>query len=383
MKLAEVTLSGTTGNDTLTGSYGAEDVVFVDGLDGDDLIFVVGGYYLDIDAGAGNDTVAAMLGAGANRDVGLDGGAGDDLIQVSGSSEFVQIESGDGNNIILLDVASIDYTAPSDPNARPSLLDVFGGTGDDAVIGKVNVVVGGPLMQTIDTKAGDDMINLQLTANEGVDSFIKTGTGDDVVRLDYSLDSDLALDQGPILQAKLGDGDDAIYVGKGMTTAQNGSFTIFGQNGDDLIRIEGNVSSFILGGAGDDRIVFSTKKGSYLSDSAGGAGNDVFVAGLSLDSFGGGAGADVFVFGNAAKANFDQIFDFRHGVDRIDLSRFMGDATFVGAKKFSGDGAEVRFAMDKNDFLALSGDVNGDGKADWKISFNSNNAVVTASDLIL
>jgi Ca2+-binding RTX toxin-like protein len=375
MKLAEVTLSGTTGNDTLTGSYGAEDVVVVDGLDGDDLIFVVGGYTLDIDAGAGNDTVVAMLGDGCESTT-FDSGAGDDLIQISGGAESAFLYGGIGDDTILLEIETLVAQ-------HGTYSELYGGAGDDVIVGKVSVVAGGRYTQDINTADGDDLIDLRIAANDQSSTWINTGSGNDVVRLDYTFGAGMGSEGLPSLETKLGDGDDVVIAKNLLNGTANVSITILGQGGDDLIRIEGNATSLISGGEGDDRIVLSTKSGSFLSNSAGGAGNDVFVAGLSNDSFGGGAGADVFVFGNAAKANGDQIFGFRHGVDRIDLSRFMEDATFVGAKKFSGEGAEVRFAVDKDDFLVLSGDVNGDGKADWKLYFASSNAVVTASDLIL
>jgi Ca2+-binding RTX toxin-like protein len=206
MKLAEVTLSGTTGNDTLTGSYGAEDYVVVDGLDGDDVIFVVGCYTLIVDAGAGNDTLVAALGDDQDReDFLMYGGSGDDLLQVNGASVTTIIDGGLGDDTILLDVM----------NVAPELfttITISGGAGNDSVVGKLKVLAGGDFWQTISTGSGDDLISLQLSVNYNVRTEIETGAGNDVVRLSYSLESELPSARWPHLDADLGDGDDVIVA---------------------------------------------------------------------------------------------------------------------------------------------------------------------------
>jgi Ca2+-binding RTX toxin-like protein len=372
--LAEVTLSGTTGADTLTGAYGVEDIVTVNGLEGDDLIYIAGGHDVGMNGGLGHDTMVAALSGGENSFAGLYGGAGNDILQASGFQEHLAIAGEDGSDTVLLDLRGSSTT-------ERSILNIDMGSGDDVIVGTYKSADATENSdQSFDLGTGNDVVNMHFDLGVRTWIEVNSGKGDDVVRWSFAIDPELAQTDRINVWAYLGEGDDVLICDTRISGKAD--VHVYGQDGDDLIRITGNAQSLVSGGAGDDRIVFDTKSNNYLTNSTGGAGNDVFVAGLSMDTFGGGAGADVFVFGSAAKASGDQIVGFRHGVDRIDLSRFMEDATFVGAKKFSGDGPEIRFATDKQDFTYLSGDVNGDGKVDWKVLVTSNGAV-TASDLIL
>lgn len=55
----------------------------------------------------------------------------------------------------------------------------------------------------------------------------------------------------------------------------------------------------------------------------GGDGNDTIIGGMGQDGMWGGSGADVFVFNRVTDSTIakpDLIFDFRRGVDKIDLT---------------------------------------------------------------
>ncbi|HEX2725657.1 MAG TPA: M10 family metallopeptidase [Beijerinckiaceae bacterium] len=162
-----------------------------------------------------------------------------------------------------------------------------------------------------------------------------------------------------------------------------GGFTI--ANGADI--------EDAVGGAGADAItgneLANRLKGLGGNDTLRGVdGADVLCGGAGSDSLWGGQGDDDFVFaalsdtGVGAKAR-DVIRDFQHFHDDIDLrsidanSNLGGDQDFrfVGASAFSRSAGELRFAGG-----LLSGDVNGDGKADLEISIL--NAVLTRDDLI-
>lgn len=109
----------------------------------------------------------------------------------------------------------------------------------------------------------------------------------------------------------------------------------------------------------------------------GGRGNDVFT---------GNGGNDIFVFNDVGGA--DRITDFTRGSDKIDLS---GMDAIAGTGKndaftFLGDGAFTKHAGELHTQLSgsswiLSGDVNGDGLADFSINLGT--AHVTSSDIYL
>lgn len=147
---------------------------------------------------------------------------------------------------------------------------------------------------------------------------------------------------------RAGRGDDAVLGGDGADTLEGsaGRDELSGGAGADTL-VGGADDDRLLGGAGDDRL-------------AGGAGRDVLT---------GGPGKDVFVFDKTALAAVDRITDFRRG-DVIDLSAIDADATargnqafdFIGAKAFSGEAGELRYAGG-----LLLGDIDGDREAELTI----------------
>ena len=137
---------------------------------------------------------------------------------------------------------------------------------------------------------------------------------------------------------------------------------------DDLIGTR--FGDTIAGRAGNDTL-------------AGGAGNDVITGGTGVDRMAGGGGADVFVFATAAEAGtlalHDTISDFTHLSDRLDLSAIQAGQAFIGAAGFSNLAGQVRYDVASG---LLTGDLNGDGVADYAIEL-TNHAAITGADLIL
>jgi serralysin len=167
-----------------------------------------------------------------------------------------------------------------------------------------------------------------------------------------------------------GHGDDAIY-------GADGDDVLYGGDGNDGGTIVGYFDLLwrggLYGGEGNDRI-------------DGGAGNDLVDGGLGTDHLRGGGDSDVFQFNQIADSMpgsaRDIIYDFsRAEGDQIDLSAIdarinkLGDQPFkfIGKKQFDDKAGELRFAKQK-----LSGDVDGDGKADFQIKVVDVNRIFKA-----
>ena len=152
--------------------------------------------------------------------------------------------------------------------------------------------------------------------------------------------------------------------------------------------LSGNgLANAIFGGNGNDRL-------------RGRGGNDVLVGGIGMDVQTGGNGADTFRFtatgDTRAGAARDRITDFNAGspgtsVDKIDLrpidSRIevVGNQafSFIGTAAFSGISGQLRITL-KGTTTIVSGDVNGDSIADFRIALLNVNdlANLTAIDFV-
>lgn len=143
-----------------------------------------------------------------------------------------------------------------------------------------------------------------------------------------------------------------------VITGTDLSDTISGGQGTDLI----------YGGIGSDHIY-------------GGSGKDVLVGGTGQDFLYGGSGNDTFVYNEAADAGMgkmaDVIGDFKSGQDKIDLHAFMAGGHFIGSAALTaGEGMAVSYNHTTG---VISGDLNGDGVADFQITL-ANHAAILASD---
>ena len=150
----------------------------------------------------------------------------------------------------------------------------------------------------------------------------------------------------------------------------------------------GNAGGNILsGGWGEDRIV-------------GKGGDDVIIGGPRPDELVGDGGRDTFVYNavtdsRAGREARDFINGFTHGIDVIDLSLIDANArttdineafTFIGQQPFSGkwgaSAGELNYAQYGGNWNIISGDVDGDGRADFQIFVNLTHWM-TGSDFIL
>jgi hypothetical protein len=146
--------------------------------------------------------------------------------------------------------------------------------------------------------------------------------------------------------------------------------TVFGRDGHDTI----------LGLGGDDILY-------------GDGGNDTLNGGAGADRLFGGLGKDQFVYNAATESGVaapDSIADFsRSQGDRINLSAIDANANaalnqafaFIGAAAFSKVAGQLRFEQAAGSTF-VSGDVDGDGAADFSIRLDGL-IPLTASDFVL
>ena len=171
------------------------------------------------------------------------------------------------------------------------------------------------------------------------------------------------------------------YVGTRFGDTMSGGFgndALVGAAGNDILSGgQGNDTQF--GGQGNDTLF----GGTGIDRLSGGGGNDWLIGGTGADRMAGGAGADTFVFASATEAGtaatHDRISDFTPGSDRLDLAAIQAGQTFIGAAGFGNVAGQVRYDVASG---LLSGDLNGDGVADYVIEL-TNLAAITAADLIL
>lgn len=272
---------------------------------------VQGSDYSDLFVGSAYDDV--IVGNGGQDT--LFGGDGDDSID--GGAGADRLDGGDGNDAL------------SGGGQADSL---YGGEGDDLLDGGA----GGDLLNG---GAGDDT-----AVGGGGNDTLKGGTGNDLLAGDHGHD-----------ELSGGAGNDTLEGGAGHDTLDGGL-------GHDLL-VGGGGNDLLVGGAGNDTL-------------EGGAGQDTLEGGNGKDLLIGGAGADTFVFGPVAKLGSlnDTIADFSSAQgDKIDVSGLAGliddggDFAFIGHKvAFGGVAGELR-SREKDGDTVLFGDLDGDGKADFKI----------------
>ncbi|MFB2530578.1 M10 family metallopeptidase C-terminal domain-containing protein [Paracoccus sp. p3-h83] len=248
--------------------------------------------------------------------------------------------------------------------------------------------VGG--QDTIYGMGGDDYV-----LSKGGNDWVDGGTGNDTV--------------------DAGNGQDTVYGGAGndLLNGQNGHDFLSGMDGNDILNggsgsdsLTGDAGADVLdGGADSDRlwggdgndIVLGGDGCDYLM---GEAGNDVLTGGMGRDVMSGGSGCDTFVFKSAAEIgnanwcndNRDRITDFVSGQDKIDLSAIDANSlcggnqsfNYIGGWCFSGWGwssswsaGELRYSCG-----VLSGDLNGDGCADFQLVLEGN-PCLRPTDIIL
>lgn len=184
-----------------------------------------------------------------------------------------------------------------------------------------------------------------------------------------------------------GSGADRLYGGAGNDTLWGGSGgdRLSGGTGND--RLSGGTGNDTLdGGSGDD----SLSGGPGRDTLSGGTGADRLTGGTGADQLTGGGGADTFIFGSLADTTGDTIRDFARGQgDRIQLTGIDANENrggnqafaFIGTQGFHGVAGELRYQIGSAT-TAISGDTDGDGASDFRISLTGRMTLTEDSFLL-
>jgi len=164
-----------------------------------------------------------------------------------------------------------------------------------------------------------------------------------------------------------------------------------GGNGGDLLDFSQVVlvgGNFVMDGSYGNDTITGTAGADTIK---GGADRDRLIGGLGADQLTGGRGCDVFIFNSVgelglAPGSRDIITDFVSQVDKIDLFYLDADLNtagnqsflYIGAAAFAGLAGELRLANQ-----VLSGDINGDGQADFSLGLPGVSALLATTDLRL
>jgi serralysin len=243
---------------------------------------------------------------------------------------------------------------------------IDGGAGNDQIVaGDGNdTLIGGLGDDQIDGGAGDDLV----MGGIGDNDVLTGGTGNDT--LSY-------VDSASAVTASLADG---VATAAGGTDLISGFETLIGSRYADLL----------TGGASTDRLVGDNGNDQLWGGGGedlleGGSGLDKLTGGAGQDRLSGGASGDQFIFavaGDSAVGAADLILDFSQAEkDKIVFDHmFVGRASFIGDAVFSGHTGELRYDLSGAD-LIVSGDIDGDGTADFQIQLIGTQAI-TAGDFL-
>jgi Ca2+-binding RTX toxin-like protein len=306
---------------------------------------------------------------------------------------------------------------------------LHGGAGDDILIGGNSndylfgyggddVLDGGNGADIMQGGDGDDILlggsgNDRLEGGAGTNTLVG-GAGDDTYVLAYGSTNTIS-DSGGLYDTLVTTGDTDLndYAGTGIeyfsvsqTYQGQRGITVTGTDGDDHISGSGSGITFDAG-AGNDVLTGADQSSEIY---IGGLGKDIMDSGpkdLGPPWWGQHSGADRFDFltpeDSAVGAERDVIYNFLQsdspGSDRINLGYMDANANiagnqafvFIADAEFTGTAGELRveyvdFADDALDYNLVSGDVDGDGVADFEIEVHTqfpNRLLTPLYDIIL
>ena len=396
----DMTLNGSTGNETLEGksgddrlySYAGNDTLI--GNDGNDRLY--GGYGDDVlNGGSGDD----QLFGEADDDI-LNGGDGDD--RLTGGEGADILRGGNGNDIYVLDdeldiiqdggsssdkdqiivrFEVLTYTLPDSITDLTLSSSVFNGVGNP----KSNTITGNSSSNEINGLSGNDTLNGgsgedTLTGGSGIDA-LYGGSGADTLYGGSGIDTLTGGSGSDDLFG--GSSTDNLHGGSGKDTLTGGSGTdtLFGGSGKDTL-YGGKSADEMYGGSGKDTLYGGTgadilnggsrddtlEGGSGRDTLAGGSGGDTLTGGSGNDSLLGGSGVDTLTGGSGndsltggsgndifqinTGSGRDLITDYKSGKDSIKLLNNISESDLT----FSYSGGDTRITYN-DDLLAIVEDI--------------------------
>jgi len=275
-------------------------------LGGKDLIFSLKENGVDIDAGAGDDTVYALEGENV-----LNGGYGNDIVSVTVAPQdgrgLDTLYGGVGNDVLYSgDKSAVLYGDDIDATARISSENygdtITGGAGADSIVGGFgnDSILGGGGNDSI--SGGDD------------NDTIYGGSGDD------------SLDGGAGTNLLSGEkGNDVYYVNANARSTIKEEYN----GGTDSVYVSG-VSSYTLGKEIEKLVLQSSSaamlQGNELNNViTGNAGSDTITGGKGDDTLDGGAGLDTYKFTRGF--GHDTIIDSRASIPPLDADLYQIDSS--------------------------------------------------------
>ncbi|MEA3036794.1 MAG: hypothetical protein QOH04_2571 [Sphingomonadales bacterium] len=408
-------LVGTSGNDIITGTP-----------NGDFFMLQQGGNDIAVGLGGGD---AFYFGAALTAADQVNGGGGKDILAIQGNYS-AGLTLGAAN---LVGVESLAVLSHSDNrfgggSANPysynlTTVEANVAAGQQLIVNAANLeagenltfngsaetdgtffIYGGKGIDTLTGGAGADVFFFAEDGRFGPGDHVDGGAGQDilVLRGNYSITL-TGTEIVHIETVSLMSGSDARFYAPGTpfsydittsdATVAAGETLTF--NGATL----GATETFHFNGSAETDGAFRLFGGAADDVLVGGSGNDLLYGGLGADTLTGGAGADVFRYQSTAEsggAAIDHIQDFTLG-DIIDLSRIDADTTQAGDQAFSfmsgattftgaGHAGELIAVNNGGGIWTVSGDVNGDGAADFQIVVNvadSGTHSLTSGDFFL
>ena len=358
---------GNAGNNVLTGD------------DGNDIL--AGGAGIDIlNGGTGNDS--------------MNGGLGSDTYFVD---SVLDVLTEGATNLLGGGIDSVEASVSRTLGANFDNLKLTG-TGNINAIGNElaniligndgnNFLAGGLGVDTLQGGAGNDTLNGGV-GNDSMDG----GDGDDV----YLVNSLLDITTETNIDSVTGGNDEVRSNVSHILKDNIEKLTLLTVSIDPLTLTLNNINGIgnglantLLGNGGNN--ILSGLDGADALNGA--AGNDVLIGGQGADVLTGGLGADRFDFNSiteSAGVNIDTIADFnRLQLDKIDLSTIdaksgtplINDAfVFIGSAAFGSVAGQLRFDTTTS---IVSGDIDGNGAADFEIQLAGVTTNLLATDFIL
>jgi Ca2+-binding RTX toxin-like protein len=273
-----------------------------------------------------------------------------------------------------------------------------------------NEWVGTGFADAMDGAAGNDLIaaaagNDSLYGGTGDDT-LDGGTGDDTFTGGVDNDTYVVDSTGDVMIEAADAGIDTVLAAVTRTLDANiENLTLTGAaaangTGNELANVMvGNAAQNSLKGAGGrDKLQGAEGRDTLV----GGKGNDKLNGGIGQDILTGGAGKDRFDFDAVSEtgktvSKRDIIKDFLHATDKVDLSTIDANGSaandgkfkFVASEGAAFTGVRGQLIWDQqnnsgsaNDRTIVSGDINGDRKADFSIELTGLKAL-TAGDFVL